>query len=437
MNDNIPIITILGAGLSGLSVAYHYKGKSVIYEKSDSVGGVASTKEDGGFLYDYGPHALFTKDPYVIELLTRRTSVIEKIAKPMNAFRGIEFPHPALFNLSKLPSPERYKILKDYIESYKNFDSTKKTKNYAEWLVNAQGKYFAASYTAVYTRKFWQTDPENLTIEWVGQRIPAPSINDVLKGAFGLNENRGYYFNKFKYPKRGGFGSFSNFWQDRAKDITINLGKEVILIDVENKILRFRDGTSASYDVLVSTIPLPELPKVLSTMPHEIKSMISKLKYTSLHYVNLAMKEKWKKDFTWLYFYDADVPISRLIPYNNMSSNMAPLGCSSVQVEIPYSGKFSKELEDISLSKLKELNYIRESNILKISEFDLKYGYVIYNKEREKYLKEILEYLKSLGIYSLGRYGSWGYLWSYQVVIQGKEFAKKIMKDTIINQKRG
>ena len=152
---------------------------------------------------------------------------------------------------------------------------------------------------------------------------------------------------------------------------------------------------------------------------------------------SLAMKEKWKKGFTWLYFYDADVPISRLIPYNNMSPNMAPLGCSSVQVEIPYSGKFSRDLVDISLSKLKELNYVRESNILKISESDLKYGYVIYNKEREKYLRQILEYLKNLGIYSLGRYGSWGYLWSYQVITQGKEFAKKIEQDYIINQRRG
>ena len=288
MNDNIPVITILGAGLSGLSVAYHYKGKSVIYEKSDGIGGVASTKEDGGFLYDYGPHALFTKDPYVIELLTRRTSALEKIAKPMNTFKGREFPHPALFNLYKLTRQERYKILKDYIESYKNFNSAGKPKNYAEWLVKTQGKYFAESYTAVYTRKFWQTDPKNLTIEWVGKRIPAPSIDDALKGAFGLNESRGYYFDKFKYPKRGGFGSFSNFWQDRAKDITINLGKEVILIDVENKILRFRGGASAFYDVLVSTLPLPELPKILPTMSNEIKSMISRLKYTSLHYVNLV-----------------------------------------------------------------------------------------------------------------------------------------------------
>ncbi|MEM3291027.1 MAG: NAD(P)-binding protein [Candidatus Micrarchaeaceae archaeon] len=431
------MITILGAGLSGLSVAYYYPKKSIIFEKLEKIGGTASTQNDHGVLYDYGPHVSFTKDHYLINLLLKYTSIFEKTANHMNAFKGNEFPHPALFHLNKLPKDERYKILIDYIEAYKNFYPLYKPINYDEWCVRSQGKYFAHNYTDLYTRKFWQIDPKNLTTEWVGERLPIPSIHEALKGSFGLNEVYGYYFEKFRYPKNGGFESFSNFWLDRKKDITINLKKEVISINTKNKTIRFKDGTYTHYNILVSTIPIPELPNIISNMPSKIKNMISKLRYTSLHYVNIAIKEKWKRNFTWLYFYDEEIPISRLIPYTKMSPYMAPKGYTPLQIEIPYSKRFQKDLVEVSLSKLQELGYIKSSNIARISESDLKYGYVIYNKDREKYLEEILNYLKELGIYSIGRYGSWAYLWSHQVIAQGKEFSDTIIKHLKLNLNGG
>jgi len=428
MTKKLPEITILGAGLSGLSFAYHYHGKSIIFEKLEKIGGTASTQNIQGYFYDYGPHVLFTKDQYIINLLTRHTPTLKKIARPINTFKGKEFPHPALYHLNKLPKEESYKILLDYIETYKNFNPNYKPTNYKDWCIRSQGKYFAENYTDLYTRKFWCSKPEDLTTDWVGERVPVPSISEVISGVFGLNKRSGYYFNDFLYPINGGFEAFSNFWIDKNKEILINLKKEVKLIDLKNKVIRFKDGGTKSYNILISTIPLPELPEIVPDLPIEIKKMISELKYTSLHYINIALEEKWKRNFTWLYFYDEDIPISRLIPFNKMSQNMAPKGHTSLQIEIPYMKKFSKDLVEKSLYKLEELGYIRMSNILKISECDLKYGYVIYDKNREKYLKKILEYLKKHEIYSIGRYGSWAYLWSHQVIEQGKDFAKRIEK---------
>ncbi|MGC8621943.1 MAG: protoporphyrinogen/coproporphyrinogen oxidase [Caldisphaera sp.] len=429
MANNLPTITILGAGLSGISVAYHYLGKSIIYDKLDKIGGTASTENYNGFLYDRGPHVLFTKDTYIINLLSKNTPVFKKVAKPMNIFKGKEFPHPALFNLYRLPKEERYKILLDFIEAYKNFDPNYRPMNYKDWCIRTQGKYFTENYSDLYTRKFWCTDSENLTTEWIQTRIPIPSIQKALEGAFGLNEKQGYYFDEFIYPKRGGFGSFSNFWQERSNDITIKLNKEVALIDTNNKSIKFKDGTYQYYNILISTIPLPELLNILPNMPNEIKTSVLKLKYTSLHYINILLKGKWKRDFTWLYFYDKDIPISRLIPYTKISPYMAPKGYTSLQIEIPYCEKFSKDFTEISLYKLQELGYIKQRNIIEMFESDLKYGYVIYNKDREENLKKILDYLKNIGIYSLGRYGSWEYLWSYQVIAQAKEFTEKISKN--------
>ena len=43
-------IIILGGGLSGLSACYH--GEGLIYEKSNTPGGQASSNEQDGFIFD-------------------------------------------------------------------------------------------------------------------------------------------------------------------------------------------------------------------------------------------------------------------------------------------------------------------------------------------------------------------------------------------------
>ena len=66
-------IVILGGGLAGLSTAWHLTQKNIsssIFEKEDRPGGLCrSEKTKEGFLFDYGPHLLFTKDEYVIRLM--------------------------------------------------------------------------------------------------------------------------------------------------------------------------------------------------------------------------------------------------------------------------------------------------------------------------------------------------------------------------------
>ncbi|MEM4058828.1 MAG: FAD/NAD(P)-binding protein [Thermoplasmata archaeon] len=92
MNKNLSMITILDAGLSGLYVTYHYPGKSIIFLKYEKIGGTTCTINDHGFLYDYRPHVSFTKDPYIINLLLKFTSIFEKTVKLMNTFKGNLFP---------------------------------------------------------------------------------------------------------------------------------------------------------------------------------------------------------------------------------------------------------------------------------------------------------------------------------------------------------
>ena len=103
MNNYLyPELTILGAGLSGLSLAYHYPGKSTIFEKLDKIGGTARTEEENGFYYDYGPHVSFTTDPYVISLFSQSTRTLIREAKPFNSYQGKEVSQEILKDMDKI-----------------------------------------------------------------------------------------------------------------------------------------------------------------------------------------------------------------------------------------------------------------------------------------------------------------------------------------------
>jgi protoporphyrinogen oxidase len=231
------------------------------------------------------------------------------------------------------------------------------------------------------------------------------------------------------YPQKCGFGAFSDFWKEREEDVKVLLNREVVFIDTKNKSIGFNDGDTRKYESLISTIPIPEMPRIVLNLDSEAKEMISQLKYTSLHYVNMAIKGNWNRDSTWLYIYDEDIPATRLIAFNSVSPNMAPDGYTALQMEIPYVSEFDESYIEKSIAGIERLGYINRSNIVETSNRDLKYGYVIYDANREKLVKQILRTFKKMGIRSLGRYGTWAYLWSHQAILQGKELAEQITKN--------
>jgi len=65
------VIVILGAGLSGLSAAFHLKAKEYqIFEKEAEAGGLCRSVVDDGFTFDHTGHLLHLSHPYTQKLLT-------------------------------------------------------------------------------------------------------------------------------------------------------------------------------------------------------------------------------------------------------------------------------------------------------------------------------------------------------------------------------
>ena len=67
-------IIILGAGLAGLSAAWHLKQKGIrasVFEKEDTAGGLCRSKDINGFIFDYDGHLLHFQNSYTLELVKK------------------------------------------------------------------------------------------------------------------------------------------------------------------------------------------------------------------------------------------------------------------------------------------------------------------------------------------------------------------------------
>lgn len=87
----MPSVAIIGAGCSGLAAAHELRdaGYAVtIFEQSRQVGGRAATREQQGFIYDYGAQYIKRGSPISISLITERfqLDVLIDIAKPVWIF---------------------------------------------------------------------------------------------------------------------------------------------------------------------------------------------------------------------------------------------------------------------------------------------------------------------------------------------------------------
>src|SRR5262245_49510931 len=66
-------VVILGAGLTGLSTAYHIKGKpTLLVERGEEVGGHARSERWNGHTFDVTGHWLHLRDPRVQALVAER-----------------------------------------------------------------------------------------------------------------------------------------------------------------------------------------------------------------------------------------------------------------------------------------------------------------------------------------------------------------------------
>jgi len=427
MNEQ-PII--LGGGLAGLSACYH--GNGIIYEQDERVGGVSKSETKDGFTFDEGIHVLHTKDEYVLKLLEETNANLE--TKERDAWivsHGAMTRYPFQANTYGLPVD----IVKDCLLGFIQNDSNDldKVKNYQDWLYLIFGKGITEHFMIPYSQKFWGINPDLLTTDWVNVRHPRPSMEEVVSGALE-DQSKGFGVNAtFSYPKEGGYGNIAESMASACRD-RINCGMKVTKIDLEKNEIEFNENKSIPYQHIISSLPLPDLINIIADVPDDIKDAVKKLRTNSIFAVNIGVDRANITDKHWIYFLEKDFSFIRISFPFNQAKSVAPEGTSSISAEIAYGNdnplpaSKDKMSERVIKDLIKAKIITAEDKIIFSDTVDIEKGYVIYDDNRKLAVDVIHKYLKANNIIPCGRYGNWGYVWTDEAILSGKEAAESLPK---------
>ena len=415
-------IGILGGGLAGLSLGYFLNQRSydfTILEKNSETSGLLKSVQIDGFTFDVGgSHIIFSKDREILNFMVSllKDNVVRNRRNTKILYKGRYVKYPFENGLADLPKQDNFECLYHFIQNLiaKERGLLKPPGNMKEWFYYTFGKGIAEKYLVPYNEKIWKFPLEKMSTVWV-ERIPQPPVEDIIKSSLGISTEGYTHQLYFYYPKFGGIQSLAKAFEEPIKD--------KIITDFEVKTIKKEDGKwivsngkkELEFDKLISTIPLQDLIKALGDVPREVVEAVESLKFNSLITVGIGVDKPKLNDFSWLYIPDRDILTHRVSFPSNYSPYVAPQGKSSVLAEITYRegdeiGKMNdKGIIERTVKDLDRLGIISEDDVLLTTIHRFKYAYVIYDLDYKENLKTIFDYLRGVGMDSIGRFGSWEY----------------------------
>lgn len=429
-------VVILGAGLTGISTAYHLEQKNFfdyqLFERDLTIGGLCGSVLQDGFTFDFTGHLLHINDAYfntLIDTVVGKEHFNSIVRKSFIYSHNVYTKYPFQINMYGLPPA----IIAECIEGFVTRPQTKKEPHsFYDWVLNNFGHGIAQHFFIPFQSKILSYDIKKVTATWTGRFVPKTTLQQMLLGSLSdiADEAIGYNSN-FYYPKKGGIQFWVNKIADQLKK-PIKTSYEVVAIDIKNKIIIFSNGHQQPYKQLITTIPLDILLTMLiEPADMQLKKQAKKLVCNSVVNFNLGIANRNISDKHWIYFPEGEYPFYRIGFPHNFSDYAVPAGCSSLYGELSYiKGNTGVDAALIdSIKKVKQLLHIDDAEIATEKIITISHAYVIYDHWREKNIDKILAQLKEHDIYSIGRYGQWKYSSMQEAVLDGK----KVVDELIIN----
>jgi len=457
---------ILGAGLTGLSCGYKlgmYKKNIIILEKNNYIGGLATSFEKDGFVFDVGPHRFHSKEQNLIDFVQNEINIplIErkKITKLYFKNRYYEYPFKIEDLLKGLDLKIKIKSLYDFI--YANFKKgiVKEDDSFEGYVKSRFGKTIYDIFFGPYTKKVWGIDPDDLDYTFAIQRIASKNLMDVVIKTIIQNTVliRKYYHphspykKSFYYPASGGVGLISERMKTRITEAGGRILANCIVKNIKREESRWvvqceKDGKRNEFisDYLISTIPIDEIIRLIEGRDSYIYKMVrDNLIYRALVILYLVLNIENYSQNNWIYYCENDYPFNRISENKMFSPKNAPSGRTTLNIEITCFKDdeiFNMDKDDIfnicedGLAKIGIPPEIIEDYFIKRFE----YAYCIFKKGYNEYLNRALDYFNGLeNFISCGRQGLFRYInmdYAIKMGIKTADFVQnRADRDNILN----
>ncbi|MCC6747595.1 MAG: FAD-dependent oxidoreductase [Deltaproteobacteria bacterium] len=403
---------IVGGGLTGISAALHAGRPYLLFEREETLGGLARTEERDGFYFDRTGHWLHLRDPGIKALAERvlgpELAEVERKARVYS--HGALTLYPFQANLHGLPPEVVYECLLGLFNAQLRRGATE-PRNFEQYVLYHFGEGIARHFMVPYNAKLWGVHPREITSAWCSRFVPLPSVEQVLAGALGVGPSELGYNVRFRYPRKGGIETFTRALVAELDPTRVHLRSRVEAIDPAARTVRV-DGETVRYHALIPSLPLPRLVELLVEPPREVEEAAARLRATSLVYLNVATRRPCPVDYHWVYVPEERFPFYRVGVFSNAMPSMAPPGCASYYVELSTRevGPDPAAMVADAVRALVEVKAIASpDDVLFADVRRIDPAYVVFDELYESSVGTIQRYLEGQRIFSRGRYGAWIY----------------------------
>ena len=422
-----PTVVVLGAGLAGLSASVELRRRGMphrVFEREARAGGLAVTVEEAGYRFDRTGHLLHLRDPALRQEILSwlgPESVLEIDRKSVVLSHGVTTKYPFQANVYGLPKDVAYACVRDFVAA--RFDpAPRPTRTFEDFCLRHFGEAISAAFMVPYNEKLWGVHPREITAAWCDRFVPIPSVEDVLRGAFGVDPPSIGYNARFLYPRLG-IGELTRAISERAS--TVELGRAAERIGWRAQEVEV-GGERVAYRRIVSSLPLDVLVRLLDAAPPEVAAAGERLRATHLYYYDLALNTPCEVDWHWAYVPAPEIPFYRVGAYSNLSVAMAPTGKACLYVELAGRDQASLPSLPQVAAHLVDLGVIRAPEAIRFGRLRrIDHAYVVFDDAHEASVATIRAFLAEAGIDAIGRYGSWTYASMEDAILAGRAAAQR------------
>ena len=431
-------IVILGAGLSGLSTAYFLQRRYgfddiVLLEKEERPGGLCRSIPKGEYVYDIGPHILFSKDKELLDLLLSFLDAKNYLRRSNQIiYKGGYVQYPFENDLSKLPEEDLEYCIRTFNHNpYETYPAS----NMLQFFLKTFGEGITNCYLRPYNEKIWKYDPCFMNTSMV-DRIPKPTKEEIQRSASGETVDGYVHPLYFSYPAYGGIeevpkGIVSKIDKKGCKIITNSTAK---CIKRQGRQFAISDGKNEYVaDCLISTIPIQELTSIYQDVPGDIAERVHNLRYNSILIAFLKTPYDLCGDNFTFTIPDKQVLFHRISKMDFLGEAYHRAGEATFIAEITY--RAGDAVDCLSRSNLmqlikdgmKRIGFAHSCDDVEILDItDCKYAYVIYDLNHNENMRFIREFYNGKGVFLNGRFGNFEYWNMDRILRESLNLSQKI-----------
>lgn len=407
-------IAIIGAGVSGLTVAHFLKERYnvVVFEKDGIPGGLIKCRKVNGSLFHIcGGHVFNSKRQDVLswfwsifdcenEFIKADRNSCVFMDKNDTSLEHDEIPYPIenhvyMFDeetqrafYADLEEIDKVKGINAKFTDYDSFGS------FLRWRF---GKTLYNLYFEPYNKKVWRRELTTVPMSWMEGKLPMPTTQEMRENNANRLEEKSFVHSTFWYEKING----SQYIADKLAEglnITFNSGIKSI-----KKVDKTWIVNGQEFDKIVFCGNIKDLPKIIEGV--DISAYYKQIEALEYHGTTAVFCEIDKNPYSWIYQPSRQHESHRIICTGNFSpsnNNLLTTPLDRMTATIEFTDAISKEriLYNLKRIPLNPKYLCHEYN---------KYTYPIQNSDTRDMVKKLKQELAGTEFYFTGRFADWEY----------------------------